>query len=156
MIYRRRKHYSFSPALDIQAAGERLHKLVSSGQGDVRSILEDARPEDSVLHAGIRSWDIDPDDAKERVLLDEARYLRDGIAVVHVVNKQEHEAPAFMEVRVLNRVVALSDAVKVPEIRDSLIAQGLKDLEPWQSRYAQVSEFIDIHQAINQTRRKAA
>lgn len=146
--YRIRENYRLPAALDVQAAGEKIDHLQREGRADAASILEEAQPLDSPLHAGIRSWDLPPEEAKRRVLLSEAKYLRDAIAVVYMVEDQEVEAPAFVHISLTDEILATERAVQVADQRKLLLQQGLKDLRSWDRRYGQLKEFARLHDAI--------
>lgn len=148
--------YAFSghwapSGVNPQAAGERIEALrLLHGTATVPPavIVEDARPETSVLHNGF-TWDQDL--AAQKCREQEARMLVNTIRIVAVNHVPCAPRHAFINVIVgiergyVGYVEVLSDDV----LREQVLGKAKADLRAWRQRYADLRELAELFTAID-------
>lgn len=152
-VYRFRQATAVKASLDPQAVGEELARIreVTGAGFTPAAIVEQARPETSPLHNAF-SWGLTAEQALQRVLENEARYL-----IRHVVIYREEMAepysPAFFSVAIdryeSNEYLPLYEVLSDEAYRAQLVAEALKALRQWRARYHDLDELRSVFRAID-------
>lgn len=135
--------------LDPELAGSRLEYIRDQNKGRLTPevVLEDARPEDSPLHPAFE-WDDTV--AAERYRKNQAQAMIQAVVIVASENRPE--------VRAFVSVVQADDqghtythilhAMDTPALREQVIENAKHDLEIWENKYQDLTEFASVHEAI--------
>lgn len=151
MIYKFRKGYS--PGIPAQEVGNRLMEIeAAEGSLTPQLVVEDARPEDSVLHP---AFDWENEVAGEKWRIHQARQLIASVVVTQIDDVQPREpVRAFVNVRQAGQdereymgiVAVMSDDA----LREQLLENAQKELLRWRAKYAAYEEFSHIIEVIDE------
>lgn len=140
--------------IDAEKAGKELSAIEFENNGlTAEAVVERARSQNSSLHDHFEWNDAL---AAEEHRLSQARDLI-GAITVHVV-KQPAAAPtpirAFVNVveQDTRHYISTTRAMSDDELRQQVLAKAWADLEAWQKRYAELTDFAAIFTAIDQAR----
>lgn len=149
MEYNYKRMNQFPVSADI--AGKRLEELnEEKGAVTPQIVVDDARPEEAVLHPCFE-WD-DPV-AAEKYRLVQARHLIRSVVIQKNITSQEEPVSvrAFVSTARTNPIQAETQPVKVykplddvlnnPVSRDALIKTAYKELLEWHNKYLVYSEL---------------
>lgn len=147
-----------SGPLDAQAIGEWLARLAVQHGREVAPpevIVDAARDVDSPAHRWF-SWDMDPGEAVQRQLEEEARRLVRTIVIVREDDDDGPMRPIPAMVSVVSRadgargymptIVALSDA----DYRAQVLSDALNAFQALRFRYADLKELSRIFEAVDE------
>ena len=129
--------------INPQAVGEELERIrVDKGKLTADLVLEDAKNEDSPLHAAFE-WDNDA--AAHQHRLNQARRL---IVSIRIINSPiQTSVPAFVSVRTPDRgrdYMPTIEAMNDEQLRARVLLEIKQFAEALQRRYAHFSEVADI------------
>lgn len=107
-------------------------------------------------------FDWDDKNAAEKYRIIQARHLINHLTVVVTINGGElREHKAFFNVnetpfdKIKNKVyVTMIRALSEPELRKQVLARAIREVEYWQSKYNEYSEFSEIFDAISKTKKE--
>ena len=158
MVYKPAKGFHINEK-QAQVYGERLTKLAEErGSITPEVALSDAKKRSSPLHDYFE-WDNSI--AGERYRLEQAGYLIRSI-VVEIIDdgKSSVQTRQFYSVssdtvedsdpEVKQVYVTLNDVLTDTDKREQVVAYAWRELKGWETRYAQYSEFDEIHKVIRQ------
>lgn len=139
--------------------GQRIEALLSEKRGRItpRELIEDGRKRESPLHDYFE-WDDEFAASEYRV--EQARYLLRSITIKR--EEDEKEIRAFHNVIIKSENVeerayaSVTRIMSEEELRNQLLAQALRELEAWQTKYEALQEFADLFLAIRLTRERIA
>jgi hypothetical protein len=135
--------------LEAQQVGERLETIRNSGDLlTAPRVVEDARPEDALLHS-VFEWDDSV--AAEEFRREQARML---LRSVVAIPESAPESPAIRAFVVVSEVgeqsyVPTYFAMSDEQLRAQVVARALVELRQFQARYRELNELADIFAAIN-------
>ncbi len=145
--------------INARVAGQELERIRTARNGRLTAddVLKEAKSKSSPLH-GAFEWDNSK--AAQQFRLQQAQYLIRSIEVVVAQSKKKpaSNVRAFVSVRRDNdrSYTSIGHAMSDAELRQQVVAQALKELEEWRSRYEKLSEFSKIFAAIDKTLPKVA
>lgn len=152
--------YSWKPetriSLDAQMVGERLEHLRAAHAGKLtpEAVVDDARPEDTPLHAAFE-WD--DSRAAEEYRKEQARYLiRHVQVVIEEPAVQTRVVRAFVNVTVEGEnereqaYTSIAAAMSEPELRRQVVARALREVQEWRKRYSDLRELAEVFEAIDE------
>ncbi len=142
--------------IKAETAVKALHRLESRYQGRVSpsQIVDAARSKRSVLHS---VFDWDDVTAAESWRREEARTMVNHL--VYVDAETEKVAPAFVSVIVGNGdasrgYASVERVMAEPDLRAQAIEAAFLGLASWERRYAHLSEFVLVTDAIRETQQQ--
>lgn len=148
MVY---KYKATKYKVPAQTAGEYLRELDENGGLTAERLLDESRPEKALLH-GCFEWD--DTSAAEAHRLWQARYFIGNIIVTQIEEKLVIPTRAFVNVTDASHTqkavyrpvrIALSDG----DSREIVLANALRELEIFKSKYQMLSELTDVIAAID-------
>lgn len=147
------------PKVEAQVAGEHLERLRESNGGlTARLVVDDAKAEDSPIHA-VFEWD--DTRAADEYRLVQARDVMRHIAVV-ITDGSAGEAPTMSRGFVVvteneqDRYESIQIVMDDPALRQQVLTRALRELEAWQKKYAELEEFAGVRASIQKARKKLA
>lgn len=141
---------------DANIVGQHIEMLREKFRGELtpKDILDDARNDNSPLHSFFE-WD--DGEAAEAYRLQQARGLIRAVVAVYVhddrpatrakayVHIAEPSAPHYRE---------LSHAMSQKKTRKLVLERAWNELQSWRRRYADLKEFADLIEVIDETAKK--
>ena len=158
---RKKKIYKASPGAQFnpkkaQDYGEELEKIAKENNGrlEPKIVIENARDENSVLHACF-NWD--DSIAAKSWRRQQARALINHIEIVIQYENEEKTTKAFVNLVVQNgeeeeksKYIPIEIVAKDEELRKQLIEEALKEIISWKKRYKEYQELALIFGAIKE------
>ncbi len=146
------KEQSRIRGVDPPLAGECLAEIraVSQGLLTPAGVVDDARPEESVLHPAFE-WD--DSIAAEEHRRQQARHLVGGLRVVVETPEEARSTRAYVHVRIdEHEGYALAAQVMTDEaLREQVVRRAWVELQSWIARYRELKEMARIVQAVDST-----
>jgi hypothetical protein len=140
---------SYVKGVSAQVAGERLSELQQSHPTlSPKLIVEDARPEDAVLHPAF-TWD--DEKAAELHREWEARNLIKSIRVVETDAQDGEPHRAFINVITLESRGYMNSATVMSSdvLREQVLDHAKADLRSWRSRYRDLHELAELFAVVD-------
>lgn len=139
--------------INVQSAGERLEKIRKKHDGRLlpKDVVEDARPEKSLLHP---QFEWDDSTAAEEYRRVQARELIRAIVVVEVKDDGP-KGPVRAFVHVLQNgddeetYTHIDCVMSNPDLRDQLLDRAKEELLSWRRRYDNLKELAAVYEAID-------
>lgn len=147
-VYKWRAHAGVP--VPAQVAGEELERIRTKNNGRLAqdTVVEEARDKRSPLHPAFE-WNDKA--AAHQYRLSQAGYVIRMLSVSYV-DGDSKTAPirAFVNVsRDEDRsYTSIAHAMSDDELREQVLAKALKELQDWQDRYAELTEFADVFASI--------
>lgn len=136
-----------------QIAGEHLEKLEQeNGKVTPRLIVDDSRPEDSVLH---KCFDWDDESAAEKYRESQAGFILRNLVTVNVKQvpqEEPSEIRAFVSVVQNNQpgFVSIAKAMNDDDMRNQVLENALSELLAIKKKYAQLEQLSKVFAAIDE------
>lgn len=139
--------------IDAQTVGERIDELASQNNGLVtpKVIVDDARPEQSLLHPAFEWNDII---AAEKFREDQARHIIRSVTVKYEESPdQQNPIRAFVNVisEESRGYINIATAMSQEHLKNQVLTRAWKELQDWKKRYSELSEFSKLFQAIEES-----
>lgn len=146
--------------INAKLAGSELERIRTKHNGRLtpNDVLEEAKARNSPLH---KAFEWDDTEAAHKFRIQQASYLIRSIEVVVVPQKGKTTGTnvrAFVNVkRDRDRsYTSIGHAMSDKQLREQVVAQALKELQDWRTRYEKLSEFSKIFSVIDRTLPKVA
>ena len=139
-----------------QEYGERLERISKNGELTPDNVLDDAESPNSPLHSFFQWNDIK---AAQNYRRKQARKLITNIElIIEVADGKSVAYNSYLSFEATNDVKRkyhfITKVLSDEELRETYLAQALKDAETWQMRYKQYKELKNIFDAISKTKKK--
>ena len=129
--------------------------MTNNGNLTPRSVVDDARPEDAVLHPCFE-WDDGVAAGKYRE--DQARYIIRGV-VAQMPEAGEDAAPVRAFVSVVQNdqqsYTSTAHAMSDADLRQQVLQRAWSELQDWRDRYKDYKELAAVFTAIDDGRASA-
>jgi hypothetical protein len=143
MIYKWKTEFPAN-GVDAQVAGERLEKLRKKNGLTPKTVVDDARPKESPLHA---CFEWNDSVAAEKYREDQARVIMRNITV-----QVEDNAGANREVRAFVNVAidegreytSISNAMSDADLRKQVLDSALHEIDGWRKKYRDLQELAEV------------
>lgn len=132
--------------VDAQDAGEELLRIGDKYEAlTPENVVEESRPEDSVLH---NCFDWDDKVAAEKYRINQSQDLIRNITTVQIEDAVLHEpVRAFVSIET-KEYVPVSVVVKQKELTEIMLENALKELNAFRNKYAALQPLAEVFQSI--------
>lgn len=138
--------------VDAKAAKEEIDRISEKHGGiNAKEIVDESRPEDSVLH-GCFEWD--DGIAAEKYREDQANRIVRSIRIVSETGNTTESVRAYVNVKEEYR--PLSVVLKSEEMTQSLLENALAELKAFQRKYSTLSRLAPVFSAIEGVLKESA
>jgi hypothetical protein len=137
--------------IKAQQAGEHLERLERQhGMVTPRLIVDDARPQQSLLH---KCFEWNDAEAAEKYRETQAGYLLRNLIAVKVTSMQQEQSDVRAFVSVVkndnNCFVSVATAMSNEDMRQQILENALSELQAIKKKYTQLEELAEVFAALD-------
>ena len=148
MVYKWKS--SYAPSIPAEKVGKVFEKIEKkNGELTPALVLEEARPEKSILHS-VFEWRDDV--AAEKYRLEQASYLiRAMVIEVEDETEEPYEVRAYVNVSesTSGSFININNAFKNTETREIVLKRALDELRAFEKKYASLTQFSKLFEEIH-------
>lgn len=151
-----------SPLVKIkpQEAYSLFEKIRRDSGGNLypEDVVEASRPKDALLH-NVFTWDNQL--AAEKYRIEQARNAIRHLVVVYKTSKDQHPKQTRLYISVSQKeerknrpYLPVHEIARDAETKEAVVRRAWMDLLAWKAKYSALTEFLDIHRAIEEVQKK--